>query len=540
MGHSALSRRGALSAAFGSAAALGVPATARAATPPEVQAGTPSLLPAVPRGKHLHLSYVDADSASKLKTARLLGDAPPSTDDFSTLGWDTVSAVALTDVNNAIAKYGTSPRTWDGTVPRTKFSPSVALTGRFEPWSLTTGGTGSKVIMKIPFHAEVVVGDGADRTTYVIEGGAAGVEVNFAFDSKQRLRVDTLPDKGKLAEVTGVTFIQPAAGALPDEDREWLNKTLKYLLEQWLNAPANLGQFQHVFTAIGLNSAEAMGNLAWLLPTYTSYAYIDGKNEDDSYLGVLCMTENRDPGRATQELAPGAMTDDQQKWSGFSVSKDRFMNKMVLPGLQHHFPEAKLVVNETGAFTAASEFRVDEIVVDGDRYQPVATVFTVSVDYDRITTNMQLHIPVNSHIDGYAKIEYAIQPTLGRNSKGQACVTYTVVHQDLSHWTTTDGIFGDFELWLAKVADGLGSMLRGVVGDIGVKVLGGILFGGVFSLMDGLDGMDVNKALDHLPTADSFAQDATLPIAWTNADVLKPAQVRLHNGAFQLFGPTFA
>ncbi len=482
---------------------------------------------------------MDADSASELKTTRLLGDPPPSTDDFTTLGWDTISAVALTDVNNAIVKYGTSPRTWDGTVPHTKFSPSVALTGQFEPWSLTTGGTGSKVIMKIPFHAEVVVGDGADRTTYVIKGGTAGVEVNLAFDPKQQLRVDTLPDKGKLAEVIDVTFTQPAAGDMPAEDREWLNKTLKYLLEQWLDAPANLSQFQHVFTAIDLNSAEAMGNLAWILPTYTSYAYINGKSEDDSYLGVLCMTENRDPGNAPQELAPGAMTGDQQKWSGFTVSKDRFMNKMVLPGLQHHFPKAKLTV-KNGAFTAASEFQVDKIVVDGDSYQPVATLFTVSVGYDRITTNMQLHIPVNSHIDGYAKIEYAIQPKLDKNSKGQACVTYKVVQQDLNHWTTTDGIIGDFELWLAKVADGLGGMLRSVVGDIGVKVLGGILFGGVFSLMDGLDGLDVEKALDHLPTADSFAQDATLPVAWTNADVLKPAQVRLHNGAFQLFGPTFA
>ncbi|CBG72874.1 MULTISPECIES: TULIP family P47-like protein [Streptomyces] len=539
MDHSALSRRGALSAVFGSAAALGVPATARAATPPEVPAAAPALLPAIPGGKHLHLSYVDADSAHKLKTTRLLGDTPPSTDDFTTLGWDTISAVALTDVNNAIAKYGTSPHAWDGTVRRTKFSPEVALSGQFEPWTLTTGGTGSKVIMKIPFSAEVVIVDGEDKTDYVVKGGTAGVEVDLAFDPAQQLRVDTLPDDGKLALVTDVAFVQPAAGDMPDEDREWLNKTLKYLLEQWLNAPANLGQFQHVFTAVDLNSAEAMGDLAWLVPTHTSYAYINGKNEDDSYLGVLCMTENRDPGNAPQELAPGAMLGDQQKWSGFTVSKDRFMHKMVLPGLQHHFPDAKLTV-KNGVFTAESEFRMAEIDVDGDSYQPVATLFSVSVDYDRITTHMQLHIPVNGHIDGYAKIEYAIQPTLGQNSKGQACVTYRVVQQDLSQWTTTDGIFGDFELWLGKIADGLGGMLRSVVGDIGLKVLGSILFGGVFALMDGLEGMDVEKALDHLPTADSFAQDATLPIAWTNADVLKPAQVRLHNGAFQLFGPTFA
>ncbi|WP_218781472.1 hypothetical protein, partial [Streptomyces griseiscabiei] len=64
MDRSALTRRGALSAAFGSAAALAVPATAQAATAPEAAVGTSALLPAVPRGKRLHLSYADADSTT--------------------------------------------------------------------------------------------------------------------------------------------------------------------------------------------------------------------------------------------------------------------------------------------------------------------------------------------------------------------------------------------------------------------------------------------------------------------------------------------
>ncbi|MBZ3900882.1 TULIP family P47-like protein [Streptomyces griseiscabiei] len=541
MDRSALTRRGALSAAFGSAAALAVPATAQAATAPEAAVGTSALLPAVPRGKRLHLSYADADSttarkASARKASARLGDTPP-TDDFSTFGWDTVSVIALTDVNNAIAKYGTSPSAWDGTVPGTKFSPPVVLNGQFDPWTLATGGTGGgEVVMRIPFGADLGVGNRGDETVYGIRGGTATVEVDLAFDPERNLRVDTQPDTEKpLAVITHLEFVSPPAGGLEPGEHDWLVMTLTQLLDQWLNDPTHLAAFEHVFTAIDINSAESMGNLAWLLPTHTDYAYFNGTNDDDSFLGVLCMTEKRDPGRAPQELAPGAMVVGQERWSGLTVSKDRFMNKMLLPGLRRHFPGVDIGINDSGAFTAASEFRMDKLVVDGNSYQPVATEFTVSVDYDRITTNMQLLVPVNSHISGHAWIEYAIQPTLGKNSQGEACLTYEVIQQNIQHWVVTDGVIGEFELWLAKVADGIDGILRAAMNGLGLKFLAGM----VSFPFDSLEDWDADEALDHLPTADAFAQQATLPIAWKNADVLRPAQVRLHNGALQIFGPTF-
>ncbi len=560
MDRSPLTRRGALTAAMATTAALAVPVTAHASTSKAGAATVGQLMPKIPKGKVLRVALVDSEHAhlplGSTGKARLTDDGPLPND---TMGWDTVSAVTLRDVNRAIAKNAATPDSWRAEIPASRFSPRIEATGGFDAWSLTPGGTGTNILMQIPFNAKLVLDpDGREQTVYDIQGGRAVVEVYLAYHTSSKdnnvteLKLQSLPsDSGKeghdddkpLAMITHLGFTEPVIKD-PDE-QAGVVRSLTSLLGQWLNArdgdKSNLGRFDHVFATVDLNTAEAQGELSWLKPTTREYAYLDGENLDTCYLGVLCMTENRDPGRATQELAAGAMIDGAE--ATFTISTDRMLNKMIMPSVQHHFPDGKFVAT-SGALVSKGEFSLDSVKAGGITYHPKATSFRFSVSQQTLRLEMNVHIPISPGIDGYATMSYTVRPTMSHNKKGEPNLSYELIEQSSQHWY-------EIASWLEKVelaVDVIVLVVAAAAGAaiaVGERVIVKVIIAAATALVASLPEifamipvLNAKDALANLPGILAMVNAVTAPITWADAKAFDPTQAMI-NGGLQVGGNCF-
>ena len=62
-----------------------------------------------------------------------------------TLGWDSVNAITLSKVNEALSARGRYPKSFDSTI-----QPGWTLDGTFGTWRLVRGGSGSIVFLRTP------------------------------------------------------------------------------------------------------------------------------------------------------------------------------------------------------------------------------------------------------------------------------------------------------------------------------------------------------------------------------------------------------
>ena len=145
----------------------------------------------------------------------------------------------------AIIRQGTSPRSFSAATKDPHTGIEVNVTGTSSDWPITLGGSGKLIHMSTP--------------------------------------VTQLSAKGAIAGKGPVCF-DFGAGSFGIE-------------------------VEHVFASINLNLTADQGQFAWLLSTYTSYAYIDGATSGDSILGVLCMTEGRSANGLDQEISSNAISE---------------------------------------------------------------------------------------------------------------------------------------------------------------------------------------------------------------------------------------
>ena len=91
----------------------------------------------------------------------------------------------VSDLNRAVASQGTYPLEMDHTVSEGAFI--CRLSGKFSPWSVTTGGDGANINLKILFESGNFT---MNETCYPITYGEAVIQV----------RLDYFPQPEKIAD----------------------------------------------------------------------------------------------------------------------------------------------------------------------------------------------------------------------------------------------------------------------------------------------------------------------------------------------------
>ena len=142
-----------------------------------------------------------------------------------TEGWDTVSAITYSKVNEAIVKYSTYPKNFSQQAD----DKSVSVTGEFTGWKLTTGGAGQLIHLQITVVNGILVPDGEPSKAF---DGSVNVEVQTEFvpqpekpTSLNLKLAKRKPVAATKADLKGLTRLY--AGAAMDLIASWLSDHLE-------------------------------------------------------------------------------------------------------------------------------------------------------------------------------------------------------------------------------------------------------------------------------------------------------------------------
>ncbi|TIN49194.1 MAG: hypothetical protein E5Y32_02390 [Mesorhizobium sp.] len=232
-----------------------------------------------------------------------------------TNGWHTIAAIKYADVNKAIARDKKGPTKFDQGSPDGKEKAN----GNFGPWTLTTGGAGTTLIMELPIIEGTITIDG---TAYPITACVAKVAVKATFLPQSGSSVESLVnDKSQPVSVAACEPVQSdfaAAAALPR------------LLETWLNS--NLSEFNAVFASVDLDADYNVG-MDWLKPSFRGYAVAEpaySPTLENSVFAVMCLIDNTDePAGLLWQISPYAIPPTAK--GAFLVAPEKFLEHMILP-----------------------------------------------------------------------------------------------------------------------------------------------------------------------------------------------------------------
>jgi hypothetical protein len=236
-----------------------------------------------------------------------------------TEGWDTVAAITYTEVNKAIATNGSYPKKFTQEAD----DKSVAASGDFTGWKITTGGSGPLIHMELIIANGKLVPEGEAAKSFE---GSAEIEIHSEFvpqegkPSALDLKLSkTAPVSVTSANLTGLSRIYTGAA--------------KDLIAMWLNN--NIGEFNHVFATVNLDRELVKDGIPWLAPSFQGYAVAEpmrDKTLDNSVLAVMCLIDGGQPGAGlAEQISPFAIPAGHK--AGFLISHGKFLHHIMQPGL---------------------------------------------------------------------------------------------------------------------------------------------------------------------------------------------------------------
>jgi hypothetical protein len=465
----------------------------------------------------------------------------------STLGWDTSYAIRLPDVNAAITKAKAWPPTFQIDVdPQADYT----LNGHFGPWQVIRGGSGAIAMLAIKIDTgEMTISEGEEIKKYPMDGSTAIVSVKLRYASAplphlqsvaERMLLMTNPAARSAADpavvVHGLEFSKPAPSP-------YVQALMKAGLDLWLNE--NIKKFSHIFLIVSLNETVTDA-FQWLKPTYTSYAYLEGATDENSFFGALGMTENRSADGLANQLGPNSVPKASR--AGFSIGMSRYLEKVVLPGLIKTFAKAT-----TGSFTLTGNnsvivntgaFEVDPIWVNGTQYTPKVELFELQVLAEELQIHTRTKIPISLGIRAIVDSVTYQKIILVNKTDGSG---HTLDFKESRPVATNHWIEVDDGVKITQIIVSLVGAVAGVAGEVFDKIAHVIIaiviitiVAGVVNLIPDLiaevAGGDAAKVL---PPIGHFATGATDPVKWPDAGQFTLTEAGL-NGAFQFGGnPNF-
>jgi len=288
--------------------------------------------------------------------------------------WDFIYTTSFEVINGGIKSANSTPTdTFD---PQIGDSPTdtnyrkitgtfgdVEATTRTGHWELATGGSGRRVWMKMPDIRFTYERHNQPDVSYT------NCELTISFRMEFRptnrlgkgggviheLRIKTDSD----GENSFINFEDYSSTPTPGTGDEI---SIKQLFQNWLED--NLDKFDHVFAEVVKDDIADIDKFQWVQPTALGYGVNDTEPSDalnTGFMAVSAMTEGRAAPKAT--VLPDAVL-PAGKSGSFLVSSERFMDKMLRPGIGNMFDDP----NEASGGEAPNKVWPDEYfeIVGGD------------------------------------------------------------------------------------------------------------------------------------------------------------------------------
>ena len=264
-----------------------------------------------------------------------MSTSSPSDTSVSTFGWDTAYIASFPVMNNAIMTQKSFPATFDY-----QDDTGITINGIWTSWQLSPGGAGQDVQMTCLVQSGTATGAGQNgdltNASVVIQVNlktvAAADPVNDptakpGTGNSQALVVDTNSKGSDLA----VSII---SSSYPNVTSVLLKDLLDSIFKNYFNA--NIGQFNHVFAVMNLNSVADTDGFQWLKPT--AYQYAVASPEDgslaNSAFGLIAMVENHPVQPSMQQAVDVRALDNLPSGanSAFVISETMVAQNMLLRG----------------------------------------------------------------------------------------------------------------------------------------------------------------------------------------------------------------
>ncbi|AIY79043.1 clostridium P-47 family protein [Clostridium botulinum 202F] len=481
----------------------------------------------------------------------------------TTLNWDTVYAIPINVVNEAINLKHPTPKYFEFSD-----SKSGSCKGKFNEWQIITGGDGGNIRLKIPiedFEANIIgkyeSGKGGFRSAnleiqvklkYLPHSPQIKNKGEELVDLKLRTKSDNPEDPviviiPTTENVEGFYFYEDTRKSLfLSEDDQFIMRYFERLIKKWFEK--NLDLFNYIFNTVNLNLYISNNEKwKWTKPSYVNYAYSEIEGDlSKSTLGVLCMTGGRKGTKNQQQkIDPNAIPKNSQ--SGFLISEERLLKDILLPTIPKKFPKCNgdefEVINQSGQegsynyilkLKENKKIFLDDIIACGQNCTPYIQSMSVSLlgSYLRLKSTTRVDLPLGVSSICETMCEYRFK--LSKNNKGEQTIAYKQIGNPINKqysentgnvaWDIVKAFLGISLAFVLAVVPGVGSFLA-------VSIIGGTLVGTISNIPKFIENYNANTS----PSIDLSLENSVSEITWNSSDIFNLNYVGLA-GPLQLGG----
>lgn len=471
-----------------------------------------------------------------------------------TFGWDTAFAIRATDVNAAIKRRGSSPVSFAADTSDPGTQRAVHVEGDFADWQITLGGSGRLIHMSTPVTSLIASGTSSDGKPLSFTFGSGTFEIQVELEYVPHTdppagsgTFHQLMVKSRPVAAEQVVTVLGGDGFEVSTDPAHVSFDLvaddvKAAMQVWFND--NLGDFEHVFATVNLNRTADEGQFAWLLPTYTSYAYIDGATLDDSILGILCMTDGRSADGLDQEISPNAIPAGSR--AGFLIAPERFIVEMLWPSMPHVYEGVEQSdfaprTDATGLTLAAGPVLIKDLPDDsGTLHTSYLENFELSTSNQVLSIDAVTRSEVSSGIDAYTRTQATYSVQLHDLSPTQQTIYYVPFGDPVppESWTVEGPGIAIGKIFI-DIAAAIAAVAIGVLTEGAGFVIAAVVIGVLVGVAEKVPDMVAAANSDDSPSISLLAFNAIDPLQWSDQKDFDLDQVTL-NFSLQMGGtPTF-
>lgn len=468
----------------------------------------------------------------------------------TTEGWDSVFAVPVPKVNAHFAKPGNCPTDFRQTVPSRWFD--TAIEGKFKPWYIVTGGSGSIIKMRCDVRSgTLAMGRGSDTEDYDIAGSYLLIEIKLNYlpqpsqgangqPNALKVRTSAMDESGKAVHVIG--FV------IPGEKDPMVVSAGQAAFQEWFNAHLDL--VTYVFNTVNLNVVAGQAQFQWLQPTYTTYAYYDAADIDRAVFGVLCMVGKNGPGTNPQQIGPAAIPQGCQ--SGYSISNQLFMEKMVLPVMANAFNAGNdratiddsyfKLANADTEIVNTKTIPLESVKYGAIWYHPDCIEFKCTIQAQQLVLYTKIWVHISPGIDAYVEqtCYYGVELTTGTDGT-QYLNFVEIAPPSTNSWTDIADWVIITELVVAIVGAVCGAIVGAIQKTAKAIVTGiiiAIVFGVAAAVPEMIAAITAKGVVGNTPPVNQLVTAATSPVRWTGGEAFVITKAQL-NGTFQMGGNAF-
>lgn len=459
-----------------------------------------------------------------------------------TFNWDTIFAIPISDVNQAIISKKSSPKGFEFKNTADK----IYCKGDFGDWQLSMGGSGSLIRLTLPIsNISGYFYNGDTKQTFICSGPVnAIIQVKLKFlphtESSQSANDGTFHELVVRTEsgdpkdpVTSLIVLEAGTSTFTPGIAKYAAESS---ITGWCNG--NIAEFSHVFATVNLNKIIDKDAFAFCNPSYTSYAYLDRTNADNSLLGILCMTGGRTTENNIQEISPFTIPRGDE--SGFLISRKRFLADLIMPTFPLQWPNAKTsdfeITSDDNYIKLKESISIDlpDVEHNGSSYTPTLKTFSTQLQDEHLIVTSYTETDVFPGITAWCQSTKTYTISLGTSKNGQT-ILYNEVGTGVEEHGTYKSAGVEIAEWMIAIIAAIALIILGILTDGAAFVIGALVIGALSGLAAATPDIVSLVNTDDSPSIDLLSFNISHPIQWSDRKDYTLASAGL-NGPLQLGG----